>query len=178
MTTTRVAIHLKTEYINLYRFGYADTDKVENVSNWQVGNNIFQAVPDGDKFFFAENLYVDDVPILKLKQNIKCGIGVLEIQSVTERIITTNPLQTDWVDEVTTEDDAVVNPLERDWVDEVTIESGAVLEFQSVTERIIPKPLQDDWTNEVTIEANLELLSVSETAYQDFNLDFNNDFNT
>ena len=178
MNTTRVAIHLKLNHPKLYRFGYAETDKVENVTNWQVGNNIFQEVADGDKFFFAENLYIDDAPILKLKYNVQCGIGELELLSVTERRITANPLETDWVNDVTVEDGVVINPFERDWTDDVTIETGAVLEIQSVTERLILKPLETDWVNEITIESDLELLTVTESKYNDFNLDFNNDFNT
>ena len=178
MRTTRVTIHLKIETPGLYRFGYADVDRIENVTNWQMGNNIFQGVADGDKYFYAENLYIDEAPILKVRQYISCGVGNLEIQSVTERILTRNPLETDWVDEITTSDDDTVNPLERDWTDEVTIESGAVLEIQSVTENILLTPLRDDWTSEITLEASLEILSITETPYHDFNEDFNEDFNT
>lgn len=178
MRTTRVAIHLKFEAPGLYRFGYSTTDKMEDVSNWQNGNPIFQNVGDGDKYFFAENLYIDDVPILKLKQTINCGTGQLEILSISERIISGNPLESDWVDEVTVGDSDVVNPLEGDWIDEVTIESGAVLEIQSVTERVIVTPLKDDWVDDITEGMSLEILSVTETAFEDFNLDFNEDYNT
>ncbi|MES2517502.1 MAG: hypothetical protein V4585_05320 [Bacteroidota bacterium] len=190
MITTRVDINLAIDAPNLYRFGYSETDDVLTVVNWQIGNPTFYNVTNGVKYFFVENIYNNDLPVIRLSRTIACDCS-LEIDTIIREI--TEPLNTDWED-VQTSEEAVTNPLSTDWEDVQTTECSLEIDtitreitdplitnwedVQTTEEAALPDPLITNWEDIQTTECSLEIDTLTRQILGGFDTGFNNGFNT
>jgi hypothetical protein len=128
---TSLTIEMEVDYPKLYKFGYSNTNDIETVQNWQIGNNRFIRVPNGRKYLFAVHLRDAFAPTLVSEILVSCNCELL-IYSVTKTLRPAEQAEeTDWSSGETTEQN---DAPESDWTDGET--TACILKINTLTKTL------------------------------------------